>query len=166
MAYLNSVSSNDNAKYYDNILKDTTLDNTIVEKFYKDVHFCNQHKTIAGLYLMTRNEIEARIDSYKQKFIDIGYMYIGLGHVSALAYIPNTGNFFFRKDGGSNSLERAQHATEYENDNYQPSMFPIFSNVSPKSDEKRNVGLEYNTQYTFDCVMSILNPSFDPDTSL
>ena len=38
-------------------------------------------------------------------FFDIGYIYVGMGHLITFSKIKDTNLFFFRKDGGSNGFD-------------------------------------------------------------
>ena len=51
--------------------------------------------------IMSRKEIWE-----KEKYIDLGIAYHGMGHYVILSIVKETGKFFFRIDGGSSTWER------------------------------------------------------------
>ena len=57
--------------------------------------------------------LEQALEIYKsycnegqKNVFDIGYRYIGMGHIVVCSYDPSDGKIFFRRDGGSNGYER------------------------------------------------------------
>ena len=61
------------------------------------------------------NTIKKNYNLFEQ-FIDIGYIYIGLGHLISFSKMKNKNIFFFRKDGGSNGFDVIY------NDNYMKTL--------------------------------------------
>ena len=57
------------------------------------------------------------VDEIKQNLkhaYDIGFTYIGMGHVCALVYDPRCNKYYFRHDGGSNDWDRTTDVEFFE----------------------------------------------------
>jgi hypothetical protein len=93
------------------------------------------------------------------KMINIGSKYQGMGWYISIAYIPETDNFCFRIDGGSNDYDRLDNYNFYKSDKYNPVKFIRFDTLP---DEKKNITSNIltvdklrdfksgNIQYTYD----------------
>ena len=53
------------------------------------------------------------------RFFDIGYIYLGMGHLITFSKIKNKNLFFFRRDGGSNGFEVLFNDVYIQNVNFE-----------------------------------------------
>ena len=69
-----------------------------------------------GWTWMSENEIRQRRDEMVQRgqmrMVDLGFRYMGMGHVRVLSYDPVTGGVFTTLDGGSNGWDRQYNHEE------------------------------------------------------
>lgn len=109
------------------VLKDTPLANTIVEKLYlgiknKDNGFTFEENGTEFTFLSPTEIMERNV--FNGKMFDIFITYLGMGHAIVFYYIPKTGLFSFRQDGGSNDYDRADNYEHYNSESFDPSSFP------------------------------------------
>lgn len=84
-----------------------------------------------GFNFLKLEEIIENKDKY-EKFIDIGIKYWGMGHILVLSLVKNTGELFFRTDGGSSDWDRGLNFSYYVSFNpleEYPEKIMSFSNV-------------------------------------
>uniref|UniRef100_A0A6C0E3K8 Uncharacterized protein n=1 Tax=viral metagenome TaxID=1070528 RepID=A0A6C0E3K8_9ZZZZ len=108
------------------------------------------------------SDIRQYENMYLYKMIDIATKYIGMGHYAVLSYIPETKNYCVRNDGGSNDYERQDNYEKYENNNYQPADFEIYTKtctlrlLSYFCININNDVFEENKQYDFNSMLILL----------
>ena len=85
----------------------------------------NSEIQLGQFVLIKLNEIIEKYKNYTY-FFDIGIKYYGMGHVMLLSMVKNTGELFFRTDGGSNGYDREFKFLKFEHLN------PLDSNYSSK----------------------------------
>ena len=106
---------------------------------------------------MKLTEILERKNSYKYMY-DIALKYHGLGWVVLISYHKTSGKFLFRMDGGSSGWDRQANYKKYENFNPINNEInnPINNQINNQI-EKNASNYSYDTLYTFEQVMSIIN---------
>ena len=91
---------------YSQILDDPSikfcLDHKMLYYIFKTADVQVIIKDFTFLSLSTLNQDKEEYDH----FIDIATSYIGMGHLYIIAMVKETGQFFFRQDGGSNGYDR------------------------------------------------------------
>ena len=79
------------------------------------------------------NNLIERNNLYKYN-IDLGLIYLGMGHILALSYSITKKKFFWKRDGGSNYYDRKEYYDFYENynleDKYAKKFIECFNNIS------------------------------------
>lgn len=135
---VNNTDSSTDSPFY-NIVGNRTIQDELytqkvnLEKQY--VEFMNNHNfdtKLKLIYLVTNNkDSEIQFNGFNffkltkiindqyiyKNFIDIGVHYQGMGHVIMLSVVKNTGELFFREDGGSNGYEAEIHWKFFQNFN-------------------------------------------------
>lgn len=119
--------SNCNSEFKSN---DTTLENhhlIFFNKYCFDIklktiyNYIGNDKEISvnQFTFLSLDEIIKRSENYEY-ILDIGVIYMGMGHIEVLSMSKKDGKFFFRMDGGSNGYEREDNYNKYKN--YQPKL--------------------------------------------
>jgi hypothetical protein len=142
----------------ESVLKGTPLEGTVVEQLYKNVPSKNngfELESDKGHYtFLSPKDITDR-NVFDGKMFDIFIKYWGMGHVFVYYFVPATGMFCMREDGGSNGWEREDHYNKYSSDEYQPSSFPKYG------DMEKNDQIKMNVQYTLKEMMSLIYPDWE-----
>jgi hypothetical protein len=123
-----------------------------VKAIYRDIKDHDHGFTVNNWTFLSANEIRTNQHEYNDKFFDIAVRYNGLGWIVVLAYIPETNNFFFRHDGGSNGYDRDSNYDQYIAPTYIPAQFPM-SQSDPSGESK----FEIEVQYTYSNAMLIIS---------
>ena len=124
---LNGKTTEDLEDYH--VLKDTPLEGTIVERLYLGVKDKSNGFTFEvngrSFTFLSPDEIVKR-DVFNGKMYDIFLTYGGMGWIHVYYYIPSTGQFGCRMDGGSSDWDRQANYEQFSSDSYDPSSFPKF----------------------------------------
>lgn len=90
-------------KKHDDYVIDENLINFFKDKPYNSETYLNEWT------IMSFKNIMDRCDVYQKEgicVVDIGFRYIGMGHIKLIFYDPITQKYYFRSDGGSSGYER------------------------------------------------------------
>jgi hypothetical protein len=97
---------------------------------YKNIGLDREITFKTGFTLMSLKNIYERKDNF-EKFIDIGLIYLGMGHVIVLSMFKNENEnkFFFRTDGGSNGYDREDNANMANNIDFSKKLLLNFKQI-------------------------------------
>jgi hypothetical protein len=113
-------------------------------KLYEKIGY-NKEYLFKSYTFLTLNELIKRKGTYENLY-DIALTYLGLGHILVISYHPKSERFFFRMDGGSNGYDREANYNKYKN-----------CDINTINNEENPTRYEYDTLYTFEEVISIIN---------
>ena len=104
-------------KEYDNIITVLNLPNEL-EIIYKIIGLPNAILVLVKderniLYLDKLEQVFQNKEAYSH-FIHLGHIYLGMGHIIGIGYSKITKKYFFRRDGGANGYECADHYNNYK----------------------------------------------------
>jgi hypothetical protein len=151
MPSLEGKTTEDDVDY--GVLKGTLLEGTIVEGLYRGVKSKENGFSFevnkAPFTFLSSDEIVKR-NVFGGKMCDIFITYAGMGWVYVFYYIPKTGMFAQRMDGGSNGYDRQDNYNRFKSDEFDPTSFPKFDG------DLKTSKVEENVQYTLEQLLTLL----------
>ena len=87
-----------------------------IEDFFINNNAYNSEIYLNNYTFLSINKILELYEFYNndniKNIIDLGFIYIGMGHIDVIYYNSKFNKIFFRNDGGSNGYDRLQHYNE------------------------------------------------------
>ena len=139
---------------YSKLLKYSVIPNGLKDEIQSRVSYSIGKKDLNykcffnGWEFFNVDDILNRKDEWENlKFIDLGTNYHGMGHFIVVSIIKETGDFFFRMDGGSNDYDRILNMYKFKN--YNPLSKPTQNFNLEQMKEKLNSDL-VNASHSID----------------